>query len=291
MTQQQRSVTVIGLGPMGRSMAKVFLDAGVEVTVWNRTASKADDLVELGAERADTVAEALDANELIVVSLAHYQAMHDVLAQAPDHLEGKVVANLSSDSPEHTRKGAAWVLDHGGKFLAGGFMSQGPEITHPDSYLYFSGPQDVFDAHKELLRPLSRQVYLGEDYGLAQTFYQAELAVFHAFLIGWEQALAIVDRSGADFDRFVETAAGHPGSYRDFMLQWAELAKQGGWGDADSLKLMHNGSQHVIDTSEGLGVDAELTKAVQSYYQRAMEASEKTGRIVPVFQILRGEAE
>lgn len=284
----KNSVTVIGLGPMGRSMVKAFLDAGVEVTVWNRTAAKADAMVELGAKRAATVAEALDANEVTVVSLTHYQAMYDVLGQAEDHLKGKAIANLSSDSPENTRKGAEWALGHGARYLVGGFMSQGDDIAHPDSYLYFSGPQDVFDAHRDLLRPLSRQEYLGEDYGLAQVFYQAELALFHAFLIGWEQALAIVDRSGADIDRFVANASGHPNSYRDFMREFAEAAKAGGWGDLHSFKMMHAGAQHVIEASVDVGVDASLTETVQDFYQRAIDASEQAGRPVPVYRILRG---
>ncbi|MCC3765230.1 NAD(P)-binding domain-containing protein [Glycomyces sp. TRM65418] len=284
----KNSVTVIGLGPMGRSMVKAFLDAGVEVTVWNRTAAKADAMVELGAKRAATVAEALDANEVTVVSLTHYQAMYDVLGQATDHLKGKVIANLSSDSPENTRKGAEWALGHGARYLVGGFMSQGDDIAHPDSYLYFSGPQDLFDAHKDLLRPLSRQEYLGEDYGLAQVFYQAELALFHAFLIGWEQALAIVDRSGADIDRFVANASSHPNSYRDFMREFAEAAKAGGWGDLHSFKMMHAGAQHVIEASVDVGVDASLTETAQDFYQRAIDASERAGRPVPVYQLLRG---
>jgi 3-hydroxyisobutyrate dehydrogenase-like beta-hydroxyacid dehydrogenase len=284
------SVTVIGLGPMGRSMVKAFLAAGTDVTVWNRTPAKAEEMVALGAKRAETVADALGANELIVVSLTHYQAMYDVLGQAPDRLAGKVIANLSSDSPENTRKGAAWVLERGGRYLTGGFMSQGDNITHPDSYLYFSGPEDVFDAYKDQLRPLSRQEYLGADYSLAQVYYQAELALFHAFLIGWEQALAIVERSGADIDRFVANASGHPDSYRDFMREFAEGAKAGGWGDLHSFKMMHAGAQHVIDASEDVGVDATLTRTVQSYYQRAIDATEKAGGPVPVYRILRGDA-
>lgn len=286
----RQSVTVIGLGPMGRAIARAFLAASVDVTVWNRTAAKADDLVELGAKRAVTVADALDANELAVISLTHYQAMYDVLGLAPDRLEGKVIANLSSDSPQKARAGASWVLDHGARFLTGGFMSQGADITHPDSYLYFSGPQDLFEAHEDLLRPLSRQEYLGEDYGLSQIFYQAELSLFHAFLIGWEQALAIVDRSGADIDRFVATAAGHPNSYRDFMHEFAEGAKHGGWGDLPGFTMMHAGAQHVIEASEDVGVDASLTKTIQDYYRRAITASEAAGRPVPVYQILRGDA-
>ncbi|SDE54335.1 NAD(P)-dependent oxidoreductase [Glycomyces harbinensis] len=286
---QQHAITIIGLGPMGQAMVKAYLGAGYEVTVWNRTAAKADAMAELGAERAATVAEALDAGDLAIVTLTDYRAMYDVLGQAEDHLAGKVVANLSSDSPENARKGAAWVTDRGGEYLSGGFMSQGDDITHPDSYLYFSGPQGVFDTCRDRLRPLSRQEYLGEDYGLSQVFYQAELALFHAFLIGWEQALAIVDRSGADFERFVANASGHPDSYRDFMREFAEGAKQGGWGDVHSFKMMHAGARHVIETSEDLGVDASLTKTAQSFYQRAIDASEKAGRPVPVYRVLRGE--
>jgi 3-hydroxyisobutyrate dehydrogenase-like beta-hydroxyacid dehydrogenase len=284
------SITILGLGPMGQAMVKAYLAAGIAVTVWNRTAAKADAMVELGAQRAATVAEALDANEVVVVSLTHYQAMYDVLGQATDRLEGKVIANLSSDSPENTRKGAEWATGHGARYLVGGFMSQGDDITHPDSYLYFSGPQDVFDAHRDLLRPLSRQEYLGPDYALAQVYYQAELALFHAFLIGWEQALAIVERSGADIDRFVANASDHPNSYRDFMREFAEGAKAGGWGDLHSFKMMHAGAQHVIEASEDVGVDATLTRTVQGFYQRAIDATEQAGRPVPVYQIIRGTA-
>lgn len=108
--QTPRSVSVIGLGPMGQAMVRAFLDAGVEVTVWNRSPDKIDAMVELGAKRAATVGDALEANEVTVLSLTHYAAMYDVLAQATGHLEGKVIANLSSDSPEKARKGAEGLL-------------------------------------------------------------------------------------------------------------------------------------------------------------------------------------
>lgn len=47
-------VTVIGLGPMGRAMAAAYLDAGYEVTVWNRSPGKDTELVARGARRAAT---------------------------------------------------------------------------------------------------------------------------------------------------------------------------------------------------------------------------------------------
>ncbi|WP_040839124.1 NAD(P)-dependent oxidoreductase [Nocardia brevicatena] len=287
MSQHPRSVSVIGLGPMGQAMVREFLAAGTEVTVWNRTAAKAEAMIELGARRAATVAEALDANEVIVVGLTHYAAMYDVLGQATDRLPGKVIANLSSDSPENTRKGAEWVRSHGAEFLSGGFMSAGDNITHPASYIFYSGPRAVFDAHAELLRPLSPQEYLGDDDGLAQVFYQALLITFHPWMLSYNQALAVIDRSGSEIDRFLPYAKRFSEAIPFFMEQYAEDAKNGGWGDTASFRMMDAGAQHIIDASEELGVDATLSRTAQGLWRKALEASEQQGRPVPVFELMR----
>ena len=100
-----QTASVIGLGPMGQATVKSLLKAGYEVTVWNRSSGKADTMVELGARKASTVAEALDAGAVTLLSLTHYAAMYDVLSQVA--LDGKTIINLSSDSPEKARAGAA----------------------------------------------------------------------------------------------------------------------------------------------------------------------------------------
>ena len=45
--------------------------------------------------------------------------------------------------------------------------------------------------------------------------------------------------------------------------------------------MMHAGAQHVIDASEDVGVDAALTRTIQGFYQRALDASEKAGKPSP----------
>ncbi|MER6695520.1 NAD(P)-binding domain-containing protein, partial [Streptomyces minutiscleroticus] len=45
----EQSVTVIGLGPMGRAMVDTYLDHGYDVTVWNRTAARAESMVAEGS--------------------------------------------------------------------------------------------------------------------------------------------------------------------------------------------------------------------------------------------------
>jgi len=57
--------SMIGLGAMGSALVAAFLNRGLAVTVWNRSAEKADALVAKGALRAATVADAVAANKLI----------------------------------------------------------------------------------------------------------------------------------------------------------------------------------------------------------------------------------
>src|SRR5699024_9045342 len=65
-----RTVTVIGLGPMGRATALTLIDAGHEVTVWNRTPVPGRRYRRRGAIPADTSTAAIAANGL-VLGLAH----------------------------------------------------------------------------------------------------------------------------------------------------------------------------------------------------------------------------
>ncbi|MBB5914004.1 3-hydroxyisobutyrate dehydrogenase-like beta-hydroxyacid dehydrogenase [Nocardia transvalensis] len=290
MSQQSRSVTVLGLGPMGQAMVKQFLAAGVEVTVWNRSPEKAETMAALGAVRAATVAEALDANAVTVVSLTHYDAMYDVLGPATDRLAGKVIVNLSSDSPEKARAGAAWVRSHGAQFLSGGFMSAGDNITHPASYIFYSGPREVFDAHAELLRPLSPQEYVGADDGVAQVFYQALLIVFHPWMLAFDQALAVIQRSGHDIGKFLPYAQRSSEAFPFFMAEYAAAAQAGGWGDISAFRMMDAGAQHIIDASEEVGVDATLSHTAQGFWRKAVAASEESGRAVSIFELMRGSA-
>ncbi|MRH86510.1 NAD(P)-dependent oxidoreductase [Nocardia sp. SYP-A9097] len=288
MSDQRDSVSVIGLGPMGQAMVRAFLQAGVEVTVWNRSPARVDAMVELGAKPAATVAEALDANELTVLSLTHYAAMYDVLGSATAHLAGKVIANLSSDSPEITRKGAAWVRSHGAQFLSGGVMSAGDNIEHPASYIFYSGPRTVFDTHAELLRPLSPQEYLGADDGLAQVFYQALLIIFHPWMLAFDQALALIANSGNDIDHFLPFALRSNEAFPYFMADFSAAAKAGGWGERSQLVMMDAGAQHIIDASEEAGVDATLSRSAQSLWRKAIAATDAKGEAVPVYRVLRG---
>ncbi|MGW0183695.1 NAD(P)-dependent oxidoreductase [Nocardia sp. NPDC003345] len=291
MSRTAGSVTVIGLGPMGRAMVESLRAAGRAVTVWNRSPEKADAMAEFGAERAHTVAQALDAGEVIVVSLTDYAAMYEVLEPAVDHLPGKVVVNLSSDSPAETGAAQAWVSARGGRFLAGGVMADSAGVGGADAYIFYSGPREVFDTCAEVLRPLGRPEYLGADIRTAQLYYQAVLAMFQSGLLAFEQALAMIERSGEPIERFLPYAQRSMGDMTELYTAVAAMAATGGWRDIGHLRMMTAGARHVVQTTAAAGVDTELSRAVHSHWDRALAASRQAGVPVSTFQLLRGDAE
>lgn len=72
-------IAFLGLGRMGSAMARHLLDAGHDLTVWNRTSGKAGDLVDAGASEASSIADAVSGAEVIVLMLFGPDSVREVL--------------------------------------------------------------------------------------------------------------------------------------------------------------------------------------------------------------------
>ncbi|NUT93668.1 MAG: NAD(P)-dependent oxidoreductase [Saccharothrix sp.] len=264
-------LTLIGLGPMGQAMVRKYLAHGHPVTVWNRTASRADALVEQGATRADTPAHAVEAAKLVLLSLTDYAAMYDILGGVD--LAGKTVVNLSSDTPDKTLKAAAWLAERGAELLVGGVMAPAPLVGEEGAYVFYSGPKDVFEAHKDVLAVIGRPDHLGEDHSLAQLFYQAQLDYFLTALAGMLHSIALVKTAGvpaAAFAPYLRDNLDSISMYLDETVRHVDSGQHP--GDAANILMMGATADHIVGASEATGLDAELPRAVQSLYRRAVEA-------------------
>jgi 3-hydroxyisobutyrate dehydrogenase-like beta-hydroxyacid dehydrogenase len=114
MTQQQPTVTVLGLGPMGSAVATALVDAGVPTTVWNRTARRAEPLRQHGATVASSATEAVRGADLVLAVLRDPAATREVLAAVPDAaFAGTTVVSLATSTPEEARTTAGWAAARG----------------------------------------------------------------------------------------------------------------------------------------------------------------------------------
>lgn len=270
-------VTVLGLGPMGQAMVRTLLAAGHPVTVWNRTPGRASEVVAAGARLADTPADAVAASDLVILSLTDYQAMYDILGPATTTaaLAGRTLVNLSSDTPDRTREGAAWAARHGARFLTGGVMNPAPMVGTEAAYVYYSGPADLLEAQRDALATIGAPRYLGEDPGLAQLMYQANLDVFLTALAALMHATALLETAGvtatASMPELLQTLNGTAEMLEVGENPAAQLEAGEHPGHLSTVTMMGATADHIVAASEAAGVDSGLPAAVRAYYTWARE--------------------
>ena len=130
-------VGFIGLGHMGGGMVASLLKAGHQVTVYNRTRSKADELVRRGATAASTVSDACR-GDAVITMLADDAAVENVvygsggvlasLRKGAIHISSSTVGNLSQRlSADHASAGQ--------RFVAASVFSRLTSLTREPSFL------------------------------------------------------------------------------------------------------------------------------------------------------------
>ncbi|MDT0342291.1 NAD(P)-dependent oxidoreductase [Streptomyces litchfieldiae] len=284
----ERDVTVIGLGPMGQAIAGALLDSGHRVTVWNRTASRADELVARGAGRAGSVREALAASELVILSLTDHDAMYAVLDPAADALSGRVLVNLGSDTPEKSRAAARWAAGHGAQYLTGGVQASPRDIGQPGSFTFYSGPRAVFDAHQDTLRVLTGTDYRGEDPALAALYYQLTMDMFWTAVLGWLHAVAVAGAHGVSARELLPYASPLLSGLPDFLAFCTPRIDAGEHpGDADRLAMGAASVDHVVHTARDAGVDTALPEAVLAVFRRGMAAGHADDSVTSLVEVLK----
>ncbi|SEG69670.1 3-hydroxyisobutyrate dehydrogenase [Thermomonospora echinospora] len=286
-------VTVIGLGAMGAAMAEAFLKDGRPTTVWNRTAAKADPLVDKGAQRASTPAEALAAGELVVISQLDYPAMYDTFAGAEAALDGKVLVNLSSGTPQELREAAGWAAGHGARLVTGGIMVPPPGIGTPDSYVFYSGPEPALDTHRKTLETLGAVTYVGADPGLAMLYYQAMLMMFWSTLTSYFHAVALVGSAGAtaeDLRPFAARLYGQltgDGPMGFLPILTREIDAREYPGEQNSLHMQAVGAAHVVEAFRDAGLHTGMPGALRDLFAQADAAGHGAEGLTSVIEVIR----
>lgn len=162
-------LAVLGMGKMGHALAGRLLGDGHEVTVWNRTPGKADDLVEAGARQAASAAEAGEKAEVVITVLTDDSAVLTVMA-GKDGVAGRlgresVLIDMSTVSPATS---AELAETSKAPFLSGPILGAPAAVSSGKAVYLVSGPKTAFETVAPVYESLSEDVrFLGEDPQLA----------------------------------------------------------------------------------------------------------------------------
>ena len=193
--------TVLGLGRMGRALAGRLLDAGHDITVWNRTPGRAGDLLDRGAVEANSVGEAVAGKDFVVVSLTGDDAVREVLL--PDGgpaagLDG-VVIDCTTVSPELSRAEAD---AYPNRFVACPIAGAPQAVEGGSALLIVGGAPDAVSEVDAVLSAVSdSRRPAGEDPGAAAVIKLLNNYLLLAGLTVLADAVAVAQAAGlADDD-------------------------------------------------------------------------------------------
>jgi len=149
-------VSVLGLGNMGSALARAFLAREHQVTVWSRTAHRAEPLRHVGAAVATTPCAAVAASPLVVVCMMHYPDIHEQLGNvdAITALRGRTLVNLMLGTAAEACSMEAWLHGCGATYLDGAIPVFPDEIGLPGTSVVFAGDVDAWELHRETLASL-----------------------------------------------------------------------------------------------------------------------------------------
>ncbi|MCG0284291.1 NAD(P)-dependent oxidoreductase [Streptomyces sp. PSAA01] len=287
---EHSAVTVLGLGPMGRALAGVFLDAGLRTTVWNRTPGRDEELIERGAVSARSAEEAVAASELTVVCVVNYDASDAILRRdtVTEALKGRTVVNLSADTPDRARDTADWAAGHGIRYLDGAIMTPTTTMGTPASVFIHSGPAELYQEHRPVLEALpGTHTHLGEEIGRAAAYDIALLDIFWTAMAGYAHALAVARAEGISARELAPFAQGIGAILPPLFEETAEEMDRGTFsGEGNPMTSGASTMAHIVHTSEAHGIDAGVMRAAEGMTRRAIGLGHGTEGFIRVAEVL-----
>ncbi|MCF7223393.1 NAD(P)-dependent oxidoreductase [Marilutibacter chinensis] len=286
-----KHVSVIGLGQMGSTLARLLLEAGHRVTVWNRTPDKAAALLERGALQASTPLEAVRAGEVIVVCVHDYAATDAVLrtSSVAAALDGKLVVQLTTGSPAEARDAEAWVRAHGGRYLDGAIQAAPGQMGRPDTPILLSGAQDAWERHESLLRAFGGGwTWLGDDAGLAAAMDMATLSYIYGSMVGFLHGARIAEAEGFRVDRYGALVAGIGPTFADFLKYEADVIQSGDFRVGESpLSISVEATARILQGARDSGIGEEIPRFIADLFRRAADAGYADEEAAALIKLLR----
>lgn len=253
-------VAVIGLGEMGSRVARRLLDAGHDLTLWNRTRERAE---ALGVRVADTPAQAVAEAEVAITMVADPTALAAV-TEGPEGVAagvqaGATVIEMSTVGPAAIER-LAGVLD--AELLDAPVLGSVSEAVAGTLSIFVGGDQDVFARQRGLLEVLGRPLYVGPSGSGAAAKLVANSTLFNT-IAALGEALSLADALGLSretaFEVLVPTPLGAQAERRRASIESGEFPPR------FPLRLARKDAELIAD----LGLDLRLVEAARSWLAEA----------------------
>jgi 3-hydroxyisobutyrate dehydrogenase-like beta-hydroxyacid dehydrogenase len=268
-------VAVLGLGLMGRPIAHRLLDAGYELTVYNRTQARTDELVALGVRRAATPAEAWENADVCITMVADGKALEALTLGADglllDPADGTILVDMSTVAVDASRRVADAAAVCGVSYLRAPVTGNPTVVTAGNLGIMVSGDEEAFRRVEELLRAIGPNVWF---LGSAEEARVMKLAL-NTMIAGtaelMAEALVLGEANGLDRAQMLEvmgqSAVGSP-----FVKYKTAALVANDYSTTFSSAMMYKDLALALECANGAGVPLPVAACIQQLVRGCMSS-------------------
>lgn len=290
-----KSIGFIGLGTMGAPMASNLLRAGYPVTVYNRTASKAAPLTELGATVAASPKEAAAGADVVITMVSNddsiievYEGDNGVLAGIRS---GTTVIDCSTISPALVQRLAKQIAALGGSFLDAPVTGSSPAAIDGTLVFMVGGSAETLSQVTDLFDTMGKKVLHMGDNGSGAVAKLAHNTIVGINNLALAEGFAIAAKSGLPADRFLELVQLGSAGSKAAELKGRKIIEHD-FTNQFSLALMLKDLKLASSLTDGSGIPAPMLNLAKSLFQAGQTqgfGDEDLSSIVKVYEAWIGK--
>jgi 3-hydroxyisobutyrate dehydrogenase-like beta-hydroxyacid dehydrogenase len=266
-------VGLIGLGLMGQPMGMNLLKAGFPVTVWNRTMSRANELVAMGAKLAKSPREVGANSDVMITIVSDPPALENVLwgsggddSGAISGLRsGSTYIDSSTVSPNLARKIARACSERGVRFLDAPVTGGDWGAKKGELVFMVGGDAEALKSVEPVLSVLGKKWFHLGPHGAGQTIKLAMNLILALQVDALAEAVALVTRAGLDAEKLVEVMQSSMARSGVLDVKAPNLLK-GEYKPSFPLRLMHKDLSLALELANQIGVALPATAAARETY-------------------------
>lgn len=269
-------VGMIGLGLMGAPMAANFLKAGFPLTVWNRTAEKAQKLVGLGSAAAASPAEVAAQSDVLLTVISDPPALEQVLYAKNGALatlkSGSILVDSSTVTPALARRIAKDCAAKSVGFLDAPITGGTWGAEKGELVFMVGGEKDVFERVRPVLEALGKRFFLLGPNGAGQTVKLAMNLILALEVQALAEGLELVTRSGVEGSKLIEVLQSSMGRAPVLDIKAPSMLKRD-FTPTFPLRLMHKDLRLALELAKENGLDLPAGSAALRAYSAVKDAA------------------
>ncbi len=283
----------VGLGIMGKPMAKNLLKAGYSLTVYDIVGDSMEEVVTEGATGASSNKEVAAASDKIITMLPD-SADSEIAILGPNGVlegaaKGSIVIDMSSIAPLVSQKIAAECAERGVEMLDAPVSGGEPGAINAALAIMVGGKQEIFDQCVDLLKTMGSNVALTGDIGAGGVTKLANQIIVAVNIEGLSEALVLAQRAGVDPEKvFNAIRGGLAGSA--VMEAKGPMMLDRNFRAGFRVRLHQKDLRNVLQTAQELNVPLPVTALVQQMLGALVNEGESESDHSAILHFLEGMA-